>query len=398
MIILEQPRKGELFIYRDEPQKVESFIPTEYKSNHAPSLIELENGDILCAWFAGTAEGSGDVRIIGSRLPRGGEQWEACQVFSDEEDHSLQNPFLFQPPGGPLYLYHTSQETRGMAPEKWREMVGRGEARGTYVMQGTALIYRLISRDQGKTWESKEVFAGKRGSFCRHPIGILSNGDWIFPMYYSSEHENPALSHGDDYSVVRISSDQGGTWTEYPVPESRGRVHMSIVHMNDTHKSILETEPGKCTAFFRSRTADFIYRSGSSDYGKTWTPPLPTELPNNNSSLHAIGLKSGLIAVVYNPWKKDIVDPKTGVRPKMRNSVSVALSEDGGETFPWIREVEPGDGFRGVQNISCNKDHAYPCILQSRDGNIHIAYSFLNRRCIKYIRVTEEWIKGTAKN
>jgi predicted neuraminidase len=383
MIILEKPLNGKLFTYSDDPLKIESFIPTEYKSNHAPSLAELENGDLLCVWFAGTAEGSSDVRIAGSRLPRGGEQWEGCQVFSNEEDHSLQNPFLFQPPGGPLYLYHTSQETRGMAPEKWRELVSRGEAKGNYGMQGTALIYRLISRDQGKSWESKGIFSGKRGSFCRHSISILSNGDWIFPMYYSFDEENSLLSRGDDYSAVQISQDQGKTWTEYPVPESRGRVHMSIV----------EIEPGKCAAFFRSRSADYIYRSCSSDYGRTWTVPVPVELPNNNSSIHAIGLKSGSIAIVYNPWKKDMTDPNTGVRLQMRNSVSVALSGDGGISFPWIREVEPGSGFRGIKNTPFNKGHAYPCILQSRDGGIHIAYSCLNRMCIKYIRVTEEWIK-----
>jgi predicted neuraminidase len=383
MIVLEKPFGGELFTYRDEPLKIEAFIPTEYKSNHAPSLIELGNGDLLCVWFAGTAEGSGDVRIAGSRLPKGGEKWESCRIFSIEDNHSLQNPFLFQSPGGPLYLYHTSQETRGVSPEKWREMVSRGEAKGTYVMQETALIYRLISRDQGKTWESKEVFSGKRGSFCRHSIGVLSNGDWLFPMYYSFDHEDPALSHGDDYSVVRVSSDRGNNWTEYPVPESRGRVHMSVV----------ETEPGKCVAFFRSRAADFIYRSRSSDYGKTWTPPVPTELPNNNSSIHAVGLKSGLIAVVYNPWRKDKTNPKATVWPKMRNSVSVALSEDRGETFPWIREVEPGSGFRGIQNTAFNKGHAYPCMIQSQDGGIHIAYSCLDRKCIKYVRVTEDWIK-----
>jgi predicted neuraminidase len=149
MIILEKPCNGELFTYRDEPLKIEAFIPTEYKSNHAPSLIELENGDLLCVWFAGTAEGSGDVRITGSRLPRGEEKWGPCQIVSIEDNHSLQNPFLFQSPGGPLYLYHTSQETRGVSPEKWREMVSRGEAKGSYGMQSPALIYQLVSRDPG---------------------------------------------------------------------------------------------------------------------------------------------------------------------------------------------------------------------------------------------------------
>jgi predicted neuraminidase len=382
-MILEKPFGGELFSYGDELSKTEAFIPTSFKSNHAPSMIELDNGDILCTWFAGTAEGSGDVKIVYSRLPNKGEKWEPCQIASREDNHSLQNPFFFQAPGGPLYLYHTSQETRGVNPEKWREMVSRGEAKGTYVMQSTALIYRLVSQDQGRTWEAKEVFSSKKGSFCRHSIQVLSNGDWIFPMYYSFDDDNPDRAHGDDYSVVQISPDRGKTWTEYPVPESRGRVQMSVI----------ETDPGKCAAFFRSRAADSIYRSFSSDYGKTWTPPEPTELPNNNSSVHAIKLQSGTVAVVYNPWRVEKTDPRATVWPKMRNSVSVALSEDEGGEFPWIRIVEPGSGFRGTQNVNANKGHAYPCILQSRDGDIHIAYSTLNRKYIKYVRITEDWIK-----
>jgi predicted neuraminidase len=381
-MILEKPFDGKLFSYSDDPLKAEAFIPTEYKSNHAPSLIETESGDLLCVWFAGSAEGSGDVKIAWSRLPRGSEVWEPCRIASREDGHSLQNPFLFQPPGGPLYLYHTSQETRGVSPERWREMVGRGEARGTFVMQSTALIYRLVSRDQGKTWEDKRVHFDKKGSFCRHSIQVLSNGDWVFPLYYSFDGE-PGRAHGDDYSVVKISKDQGNTWTEYPVPESRGRVQMSIV----------ETAPGRCVAFFRSRAADSIYRSCSADYGRTWTAPEPTELPNNNSSIHAVGLKSGAVAVVYNPWRKDRSDPRRTVWPKLRNSVSVALSEDGGRSFPWIRIVEPGSGFRGDRNTDLNKGCAYPCILQTRDGAIHAAYSCLDRKYIKHLRLTEGWIK-----
>jgi predicted neuraminidase len=382
-MILEKPFGGELFSYNDDPNKTEAYIPTEYKSSHAPSMIELENGDILCAWFAGSAEGSGDIKIVSSRLPMGTEKWEPCCIVSREDGHSLQNPFLFQPPGGPLYLFHTSQETRGVTPEQWREMLSQGEAKGSFVLQGTALIYRLVSRDKGRTWEDKNIYINKKGSFCRHPIQILSNGDWIFPLYYSFDGE-PELNHGEDFSVVQISGDMGKTWTEYKVPESRGRVQMSVV----------ETGPGKCVAFFRSRDADNIYRSFSVDYGKTWTPPEPTELPNNNSSIHCIKLKSGSIAVVYNPWNKDRIVPHAAEKPKMRNSVSVAISEDGGISFPCIRIVEPGSGFRGALNTNCNMGHAYPCILQSRDGAIHIAYSCLDRKYIKYVRITENWIKS----
>jgi predicted neuraminidase len=214
-LIIQKPEEGKLFSWEDDPVKVEAMIPTDYVSNHASSLIELKNGDILCVWFAGLSEGSGDIRIVGSRLKKGGSQWEKCQILSDEDNHSLQNPFFFQSPEGTLYLYHTSQQSRGiMTAEEWREKVGRGEARGSFTMQETALIYRLESQDNGYTWGSKSVFSNKAGSFCRHPIQVLSNGDWLFPMYYSLPSEIPGQQYGNDYSAVFVTSDKVTTWTE----------------------------------------------------------------------------------------------------------------------------------------------------------------------------------------
>lgn len=62
----------------DDMNTVEAMLPPgDYKTAHAPALLELENGDMLCAWFAGTFEGSADVRIICSRLPKGADAWEA---------------------------------------------------------------------------------------------------------------------------------------------------------------------------------------------------------------------------------------------------------------------------------------------------------------------------------
>jgi predicted neuraminidase len=63
---------------------------------------------------------------------------------------------------------------------------------------------------------------------------------------------------------------------------------------------VLELEPGQLIAFFRSRRADNICVSHSPDYGRTWTEPERTVLPNNNSSIQAIKLAGGAIAVVFN--------------------------------------------------------------------------------------------------
>ena len=58
-------------LYRDTAvDMVESLIPNPWESCHAPDLLELENGDLLCCWFAGSREGnSGSSRSL-SRMTR----------------------------------------------------------------------------------------------------------------------------------------------------------------------------------------------------------------------------------------------------------------------------------------------------------------------------------------
>ncbi|WP_204270135.1 exo-alpha-sialidase, partial [Klebsiella aerogenes] len=45
-------------------------------------------------------------------------------------------------------------------------------------------------------------------------------------------------------------------------------------------------------------------RSLSGDQGRTWSPPRPTSLPNNNSSIQAIRLQDGRLAMVHNHASK----------------------------------------------------------------------------------------------
>ena len=41
-----------------------ALIPTGgYRSAHAPALLELPGGDLLCAWFAGSFEGNADIAV-----------------------------------------------------------------------------------------------------------------------------------------------------------------------------------------------------------------------------------------------------------------------------------------------------------------------------------------------
>jgi predicted neuraminidase len=371
-------RNGVLFRSPDDGHRIEAFIPAMGHENHASNMVELPNGDLLCVWFAGSGEGMSDIKVAMSRLPYNEAQWTRPVQLSADPSRSEQNPMLFYAPDNKLWLFYTAQETRGCSKSEWNQKVAAGEAEGSYTMQWTSEIRCRVSEDDGHTWGPVKVFSKKPGSFCRQPMIVMSNGDWLFPMYYSL----PGKGHGDDYTVMRISEDQGRSWQEYQVPESRGRVHASV----------LELANGRLVAFFRSRAADRIYMSRSEDYGRTWTGPTRTVLPNNNASIQVVKLNNGTIAIIFNNFSVN-EDPDATIWPPERYPVTVAISEDEGKTWPYRRHVDTGDDFCGEKNIHLNRRCAYPSIIQTRDGAIHIGYSYRNRQCIKYVRFAAEWVK-----
>ena len=372
---------GELFTPPGDHDRVEAFIPTPYGENHAANLVELPNGDLLCAWFAGTEEGASDVKVVVARLPVDGDRWTHPIRLSDDPNRSEQNPVLFAAPDGAIHLFYTAQETRGGSRSEWEARRARGEVMGGFCAQWTAVVRHRVSADNGVTWGPIETPFRQPGSFCRQPLLVMSNGEWLFPFYYSLP--DAAGTHGNDYSVMQISGDDGRNWREFPVPCSRGRVHASVV----------ELTPGHLTAFFRSRAADRIYIGHSTDYGRTWTEPVRTALPNNNASIQARKLHSGALALVFNQFSAQEKDPDGTFWPRRRWPLTVALSEDEGVTWPVMRHLDTGDDFCGTANVALNRRLSYPCLIQAHTGELHVAYSYRDRQCIKYIRFTEAWIR-----
>jgi len=72
----------------------------------------------------------------------------------------------------------------------------------------------------------------------------------------------------------------------------------------------------------------------------------------------------------------------------------IALSEDNGETWPYIKDIQVGDGYCLSNNStqSKNREFSYPSIKQSADGFIHVAFTYF-RQTIKYVKLEEPWIK-----
>lgn len=360
---------GKLYINNNLNILEAAIPPGSYKTAHAPALIELPNGDILCAWFAGSFEGSADISIVCARLSKESNQWEQPVQVSRDPERSEQNPSLFLGPDGLVWCIYTAQLDR---------------VEGKDNMQFTSIIRCQKSGDGGKTWAEAEVLFSRGGSFCRQPIQVLKNGRWVFANWLCTDSE---LGLAGDPTVIQISDDEGASWDMVTMPGSNGRVHANIVAL----------EEGHLVAFMRSREADFIYRSESFDWGENWKVPTPTVLPNNNASISAVRLQSGRIAIAYNPTCTP--EPVKGVAawPGLRCPVAVALSEDGGKSWPLIRHMELGEGFVGDENRTNNKQYEYPYLMQSKDGDLHLVYAYKNRIGIKYIRFTEEDIMGSKR-
>src|SRR5690606_22708621 len=78
---------------RDFSEHIFAVPATFAPSHHASTIVELPDGDILCAWFGGTSEGAKDVGIWLSRRHR--ECWTAPIQIVAPQGEPCWNPVLF---------------------------------------------------------------------------------------------------------------------------------------------------------------------------------------------------------------------------------------------------------------------------------------------------------------
>ncbi len=368
------------------PGRSEAFLPSPCVQNHAANLLLLRNGDLACTWFGGTQEGVPDISPWLSRLPAGGDTWTVPVRLSDDMTRSEQNPILTYGPDGKLWLLFTSQVSGN---------------------QDTALVKCRVSEDEGRTFGPVRPLIDRPGTFVRQPPVLLDNGDWLLPIFLCRTTPGEKWVGNNDISQVLISSDGGATWSTHEVPGSLGCVHMNIV-----------PGPEGLTALFRSRWADNVYLSRSTDHGRTWSAPEATALPNNNSSIQGIRLADGRLALVFNrssaadaterrvslyddleddaPAADALVPAAPAPTPARtafwgapRAPVALAFSPDDGRTWPEIHDIALGDGFCMTNNSSekRNRELSYPSIIEAPDGTLHLAFTHF-RQAIRHVRLS----------
>lgn len=301
---------------------------------HAPTLTELPNGELLCAFYAGTHETALDQAIFVARAHRRrdrGWEWTKPYKLVDTPQKADGNPVLFTSPEGNLWLFFVTLQGTGWA---------------------SSLLFAIKSYDGGETWSEPELLSAVRGKMSRTKPLVTEGGVWLLPLYDEIRWR----------PIFWWSEDEGKTWQESSV---QTRYHL-------IQPAVVELSGGKLLAYCRSDSGR-IFRIVSEDGGRSWSEPEPTDLPNPNSAIDMVRLSDSSLVLAFN----DSIDKRT--------PLSIAYSPCGDEKWTFIRDLEVGEG-----------EFSYPCLLGASDGSIHCVYTYL-RKTIRHAVFDKEWLKGKGK-
>lgn len=294
---------------------------------HAASICALPNGYLLLVYYGGAGEYAQSTALFLSRLKKGQTAWSAPREAARDPLRSTGNGVFWQSPDGRVWLFYVIR-----FGDPWRP-------------SRTAV---KISTGLGAAWSDSTLLRLEEGWMVRGKPIVLSCGQWLLPVYHETgadrERAGPA-----SVSFFLIHDPATGRWTpSQPIGSKNGNLQPSRV----------ELPPGHILAFCRRGGGDgpqetgSIVASESLDGGGTWTPGPDTPLPNPNSAIELLKLRSGPLLLVFNPSMH------------RRTPLTAARSEDGGRSWPWRLDV-----------ASRQDSFAYPSAVQTSGGQIHMVYS-----------------------
>jgi predicted neuraminidase len=365
----------------------EPIFPPQEKHVHSSSIVACPNGDFLVCWFHGSGERKADdVKIQGARLARNSKNWSPVFIMADTPGLPDCNPVLFVDAKERLWLFWVVVQAnrwelsilkyrlsgnyqKTTAPVwDWQDIIlfQPGEAFAQAIKTGfDALVQgEPMWAEYAPPYHEMIIEAAKdprkqqTGWMTRiHPL-VLASGRILLPLY----------SDGFNVSLVAISDDIGQSW----------RASWPMVGFGPIQPTLVSKQNGELVAYSRD-SGDAPYRvlkSSSTDAGETWSPTVDTEIPNPGSSLEVIVLNNGYWLMVLN-------DTEDG-----RQRLAVWLSDDEGASWKWKRYV-------GISEKN-QKYFAYPSIIQSKDGLIHLTYTYNenNLKTIHHDVFNLEWLTG----
>ncbi len=336
------------------PEKQPSFYFEEvidpestYAMAHVASITELSDGTLAATWYAGSTELAGDVNIYFSTKTKNSLRWSEPSVIMSRAQAAkdlgiyvkgLGNALLFAREDGILHLIY-SIITIG----KW---------------SGSSLNM-TSSQDGGHIWKkSRSLFLSpcfNLSELVKNAPVPLVGGGWVIPIYQEFLGKFPEL--------LWLFPDEDRSWV---VKKSRIAGGCSLFQ-----PSLTGLSEKKAIAFSRDYyTSQKIWSSQSDDGCRTWSLPKPTSLPNHDAGVASLRLSNGSLLLAFNDSSNS------------RDTLRLAISNDEGESWGTMATIiqEP------------NGDFCYPYFFRSRDGLIHLLYSW-QRRHIHHVVFNDAWVK-----
>ncbi len=296
-----------------------------FPSCHASSIVECK-GDLVAAWYGGSAEGASDTASLAARKPAGSPAWDKPFVLAKQPNRAHGNPRLFLDPAGDIRIIYAVNFG------KW--------------CQGGSRLFERRSADGGKTWSAERELALGAPLLGKNKPIVLMSREYLLPVEDEVRWR----------SCVLISTDRCESWIRYGDIAGEGGekvIQPAAAQLKDgSILMLLRTDVGR------------IYQTRSQDRGRGWTPAVPTVLSNPNSGIDMTRLRDGRLALAYN-------DSPRNWGP--RTPLCLALSEDEGLTWRDELRLEETPG-----------EYSYPAIIQSSDGRLHVTYTWRRVR-IKHV-------------
>ena len=342
----------------------DSIGPVFAGHNHNPAIVECPNGDMLTIWYTCVSEKDRELAQAASRMRYGSDQWEEASPFWDAPDRNDHCPTLWF--DGHEKIYH----------------FGGISAGATY---GTLVIMMRTSSDSGETWSRARIIVPEHGN----ARGGHMTSEPVFRM-----NDGSIAITTDGLPTHWISSDEGLTW------------YSCGGDINGNHPGVAQLADGRLVGFVRGHEVEdkavtttywdmgqtFTHKARkwrmkkcvSEDLGRTWTasPSIFSGL-DGGQRLVLLRLHEGPLFLATFANRGLIITDAAGNKREVRGMIG-AISEDGGETWPYVRLISDGSGVPGkttnggyfTMGDRTAEYRGYMSGCQGLDGVIHLTSSY----------------------